>query len=250
MAIRFCVGAALACAVAGGTANAAEIRLLAGGFYRPVMQELAPKFEQATGHKLVVKWVPGPAVGREADAGEPFDVAIAQADTVDDMIKQGKIDGATRAELVRVGLAVAVPLDAPKPEVSSLEAFKRLLLDAKTIGTSPGSVSGAHLAAMAQKWGIAEQVLPKIKPAAIGTGGAFEMVARGEADIGFAAVASLPGIQLVTALPAEMQIYQVFVVGVGTAAREAQAARALVRYLTSDAATPVIRAKGMEPAKR
>jgi molybdate transport system substrate-binding protein len=250
MSTRSWFVAALACTLVGSGAHAAEIRVLAGGFYRPVMQELAPKFEQATGHQLVVKWVPGPAVGREADAGEPFDVAIAQANTLDDMIKHGKIDGATRAELVRVGLAVAVRPDAPKPDVSSVDAFRRLLLSAKTIGTSPGSVSGAHLVALAQKWGIAEQVLPKIKAAAVGTGGAFDMVARGEAEIGFAAVASLPGIQLVTALPEEMQIYQVFVVGVGTAARDAEAARALARYLTSDAATPVIRAKGMEPAKR
>ena len=246
----FWFGAALACALVGNAAHAAEIRVLAGGFYRPVMQELAPKFEQATGHKLVVKWVPGPAVGREADAGEPFDVAIAQADTLDDMVKRGKIDGSTRAELVRVGLAVAVRPDAPKPDVSSVEAFSQLLLGAKTIGTSPGSVSGAHLAALVQKWGIAQQVLPKIKAAAVGTGGAFEMVSRGEADVGFAAVANVPGIQLVTELPEEMQIYQVFVVGVGTHARDADAARALARYLTSDAATAVVRAKGMTPASR
>lgn len=214
------------------------------------MQELAPKFEQATGHTVVVKWVPGPAVGREADAGEPFDVAIAQADTIDEMVQRGKIESATRGELVRVGLALAVRAGAPKPDVRSVEAFARLLLGAKTIGTSPGSVSGAHLAALAQKWGIAEQVLPKIKAAAVGTGGAFEMVARGEAEIGFAAVATLPGIQLVTDLPEEIQIYQLFVVGVSTSARDAEAARGLARYLASEAATPVIRAKGMEPAKR
>jgi molybdate transport system substrate-binding protein len=247
---RFWFQCAFAIAFATNAAQAAEIRVLAGGFYRPVMLELVPKFEQATGHKVVIKWVPGPAVAREAEAGEPFDVAIAQTETLDDMVKRGRVDISTRAELVRVGLAVGVRPEAPKPDVSSAEAFSRLLLGATTIATSPGSVSGEHLRALARKWGIADQVLPKIKAAQVGTGGAFEMVARGEADVGFAGAASAPGVQLVTDLPEELQIYQVFVVGVSTAARDADAARALARYLTSDAATPVIRSKGMTPVRR
>src|SRR5437868_8889704 len=114
---RFWVGHVLAFALGGHAAQSAEIRVLAGGFYRPVMLELAPQFEQATGHKVIVKWVPGPAVGREAEAGELFDVAIAQADTLDEMVKSGRVDNATRADLVRVGLAVAVRPDAPRPDL-------------------------------------------------------------------------------------------------------------------------------------
>lgn len=236
--------------VVSGALHAADIRVLAGGFYRPVLQELGPRFEQATGHKLVVKWVPGPAVGREVDAGEPFDIAIAQSDVMEDLARRGKVDPATLASVVRVGLAVAIPAGSARPDVSTVAGFQKALLEARTISTSPGSVSGAHLARLLEQWGLAAQVRPKVKAAPVGTGGAFEMVAKGEADLGFAAAAQLPGTQLITALPEELQIYQVFVAAVAAGTVDQAAARALVGFLLSDEAAVVVRSKAMQPGGR
>jgi molybdate transport system substrate-binding protein len=232
----------------GVSAQAAEIKVLAGAFVRPVLEELGAQFERTTGHKLAIKWVPGPAVGREVEAGEAFDVAISQADTIDHLVKAGKIDPATRAEVIRVGLGVAVRAGAPKPDIGSVEAFKRALLNAKSVATSPQSASGAYLAGLLERLGIAAEVKPKLKSPPVNTGGAFGAVARGEAEIGFSAAAIIPGTELVP-IPAELQLYQVFVAGVGTDAKETDAAKALVKFLTSEAAVPVIRAKGMEPGK-
>lgn len=234
----------------GVTAEAGEIKVLAGAFVRPVLEELGAQFERTTGHKLATKWVPGPAVRREVEAGEAFDVAISQADTMDHLVKAGKIDPGTRADLVRVGPGVAVRAGAPKPDIGSVDAFKRALLNAKSVATSPESASGVYLAGLPERLGIAAEVKPKLKSPPVNTGGAFGAVARGEAEIGFAAAAIVPGTDLVGPFPAELQMYQVFVAGVGTAAKETEAAKALVKFLTSEAAVPVIRAKGMEPGKQ
>jgi molybdate transport system substrate-binding protein len=236
--------------LAAGALHAADIRVLAGGFYRPVLLELGPKFERATGHKLVVKWVPGPAVGREVDAGEPFDIAVAQSDVMEDLARRGKVDAAPLVALVRVGLALGVPAGSPRPDVSTVDGFKKALLDARIISTSPGSVSGAHLARLLDQWGLAAQVGPKVKAAPVGTGGAFEMVAKGGADLGFASAALLPGMELVTALPEELQIYQVFIAGLATQASDKVAARALLTFLSSEEAAAVVRSKAMQPGWR
>ena len=236
-----------AVALSAGGARAADIKVLGGAFLRPLLDQLGPQFERTTGHKLTIKWVPGPAVQREVDGGEAFDVALSQAGTIDRLIKAGKIDAATRADIVSVGLAMAIPARAPKPDISSVEGFKRALLDAKSIATSPESVSGAHLSSLLERWGIAAEVKAKLRPPAVNTGGAFGAVARGDAEIGIAAAAIIPGIELLS-LPAELQIYQVFVGGVGIAAKEPEAATALVKFLSSDSAVPAIKAAGMEPA--
>jgi len=227
-------------------AQAAEIKVLGAAFLRPVVDELGPQFEQSTGHKLAIKWVPGPAIGREADPGERFDVAMSQATTIDDMIKTGKLDHTSRAELARAGLAVAVHAGAPKPDVTSVEGFKRALLSAKSIAISPESVSGAYLAEQLDRFGIASEVKPKIISPPVNTGGAFGMVARGSAEIGVAAAAVVPGTELAR-FPAERQRYQAFVGAIGTSTKEPEAAKELFKFFASEAAAPVIKAKGMEP---
>lgn len=229
------------------TANvrAAEIRVLAGAFLRPVLDELGPQFEAGTGHKLSIKWVPGPAVGREVDRGEAFDVAMSQTTTIDDLINAGKADPESRSELVRVGLAVAVRAGSPRPDVTSVEGFKRLLLSASSIATSPQSVSGAYLTELIHRFRITADVKPKIMSPPVNTGGAFGAVARGDAEIGIAAAAVVPGTDL-AGFPEEIQLYEVFVAVIGSSAKEPAAAKALLKFLASEAATPVIQAKGME----
>lgn len=246
---------AAAIAIALALAQAAhaqlpEIKVVAGGFLLPAMNELGPQFERATGRRLAIKWVPGPSVGQEVEADPSVDVAIAQADVIDRLISVGKVDAGTRAELLRIGLGVVVRAGAPRPDVTSVEGFKQALLDAKSVATSPGSVSGVHLARLLDRWGIAAAVQPKIKSPPVGAGGAFEAVARGEAEIGFAASAIIPGTELIGPLPSELQVYQIFVAGITTAAKEKEAARALIEFLASDVAAPVLRAKGMEPVTR
>jgi molybdate transport system substrate-binding protein len=186
-------------------------------------------------------------VRSEVEGGQPFDVGLSQADIIDYLVKDGKIDPATRADLVRIGLAIAVRAGAPKPDVASVEAFKRTLLSAKSIGVSPGSASSAHLAALLERFGIVAQVKPKIITPPINRGGAFGLVARGEAEIGLAASDMVPGTELV-GFPTELQLYQVFAGGVASSAKEPEAAKELVRFLASERSASALKAHGMEPA--
>lgn len=230
-------------------AEAAEIKVLSGAGMRLVVQELGAQFERTTGHKLATKLVPGPVVEREIEAGAAFDVAISQADAIDKLVKSGKIDPATRTDLARVGLGLVVRAGAPKPDISSVDAFKRALLGAKKVAYVKEGASGIYFVGLLDRLGIAADVKPKLISPPVTDGGAFGAVARGEADIGIAVVNFVPGTDFVGPIPAELQIYLQFAVGVGTAATEPEAAKALVRFLTSEAAAPVIKAKGMEPGK-
>jgi molybdate transport system substrate-binding protein len=230
-------------------ARAVEINVLSGAGMRLLLEELGPQFERATGHKLATKFVPGPVVEREIEAGAAFDVAISQAAPIDKLVKAGKIDAATRADFARVGVGMAVRAGAPKPDIGSVEAFKRALLNAKSVAYAREGASGVYFTALLDRLGIAAEVKPKLISPPVSEGGPFVVVARGEAEIGIAVINFVPGADFVGPLPAELQTYLQFVVGVGTSAKETEAAKALVKFLTSDAAAAVIKAKGMEPRR-
>ena len=139
---------------------AAEIKAFVTGAARRAYETLAPQFERATGHKLVSQFDLPPALIKKIDAGEPFDVIILSYD-VEGLIKQGKVVADSRTVLGRVGVGVAVRQGAPKPDFSTVEAFKRALLDAKTIATSGEGSSGRYVASLLDRLGIAEQVKPR-----------------------------------------------------------------------------------------
>jgi molybdate transport system substrate-binding protein len=163
------------------------------------------------------------------------------------MIKEGKIVGTTRVDLVRSGIAIAVPQGAPKPDISTTDAVKRALLAAKGIGYSSGP-SGVFLEGLFKRWGIWDQVAAKIKQTPPGTP-VGSILARGDVDIGFQQVSELllyPGIQYVGPVPKEMDTVSVFHGGVHTGATHPDAARELIRFIGSPAALPYIKKTGME----
>jgi molybdate transport system substrate-binding protein len=232
--------------VQGIAAEAADVKVLCSNAIAPIMNELVPQFERATGHKLAIRYEFGPALSREIEAGVAFDVAILSLD-VEGLIKQGKITAGTRAVLGRTGIGVGVRKGAPKPDISTTDAFKRTLLNAKSIAYSGGS-SGLYFLGLLDRLGIAEDVKAKLKPQAGGS--VAKAVVTGDAEmvvVGVAVILMVDGAELVGWLPSELQTYVVFTGGISAAAKEAEAGRALLNFLTTPDAVAVFKAKGLEP---
>jgi molybdate transport system substrate-binding protein len=164
------------------------------------------------------------------------------------LIEKGKVMSDSRAELGRVGVGIAIPRGKRKPDFSTVDAFRRELLDAKAIATSGEGSSGRYVLALLDRLGIAAQVKPKIKSGAAGD--AAHLIARGEVDfavIGLPPLVGVAGIEWLGYLPAEIQSWLVFTAGISSAAKEPAAARALVRFLTTPEAIAVYKQKGLEP---
>jgi molybdate transport system substrate-binding protein len=230
------------------TTHAADITVLASNGIKAAVLELVPQFEKATGDRLVFTWGASNLLVKKIEGGEAFDVVIVTPALMKSLIKQGKVVDGSAIDLVRVGLGVAVKQGAPKPDISTAEAFKQALLNAKAIAYSPAGQSGLQFISVTVKLGIADQV--KAKGKANARGPAAELVAKGEADVAvqnLAELGSVRGVEVVGPLPAELQTFIVLTGGVGTDAKDKAGAQALIKYLTEPAAISVIKAKGMEP---
>ena len=235
---------------AGYTA-AAEIRVLALQSPQIAINAVGAAFEQDTGHKitqLLRRTDMPPEARKKIDSGEAFDVAFVLPPMMDLMIEQGKIVASTRTHFLRIGIGVAVRAGAAKPDISSVDAFKRTLLNAKSIAYLKGGASGPYLAALVERLGISADLQPKtIRPEMDIVG---DLVARGEAEVGVTAISTLlatPGVDVVGPLPKEIQSYVYFEAGIGTSALAPDAARDLVKFLTKPSTVLVIESKGMEP---
>ena len=247
------IAAALALAVAGvviqaRVANAAEVTVLCSVGMKAVMEALATEFERATKNKVVAKYDISATLKREIDGGGAFDVVVLTPPMVDDLIKQGKVVADTRATIARSGLALAIKAGTRKPDVSSADAFKKTLLDAKSIAYAKEGASGIYFADLIQRLKIADQL--KAKSTLTTTGDAIgEAVAHGTAEIGILPVSEiLPvrGVELGGTFPPEVQSYIVMVGGVSAHAKQAAAARDLMKFIMAAAANPVVKQKGME----
>ena len=239
--------------VTASTARAQEIRVMtSGGFTAPYL-ELVPTFEHATKQKVITSF--GASMGGAPDSipsrlerGEPVDVVILAAPALDDLIRQGKVVAGSRVDLVRSVIGMAVRAGAPRPDISTVDALKRTLLEAKSIAYS-ASASGVYLSTdMFPRLGIADQIKHKtkrIESERVGT-----VVARGDAEIGFQQVSELlpiAGIDYVGPLPEAVQQVTVFSAGIATKARDPEAAKAMIRFLASPAARAAITKNGLEP---
>jgi molybdate transport system substrate-binding protein len=235
-------------AVQGTFAHAAEIRVLSSNGVHSVMVEMVPAFERATGHKISIDYNTANQVVDRIKGGESADLVIITRPTADGLIKQGKIVAGTDKILGRSGVGVAIRAGLPKPDISTPEALKRALLDAKSIAFTKTGGSGIHFAKVAERLGIADQVNAKAK---VPEGGAVgPLVASGEAEMAVQQIPELlavPGIQYVGPLPPELQIATVFTTGVMTGARQPEAAKALLDFLTTPAAVGMFKSKGLEP---
>jgi molybdate transport system substrate-binding protein len=239
--------------VLAGTVFGAEVNVMSSGGFTAAYLELAPGFERTTQNKVLTVY--GASMGGAPDSipsrlqrGEPADVVILAGPALDDLIKQGKVVAGSRVDLARSIIGMAVRAGAPKPDISSVDALKRTLLEAKSIAFS-ASASGAYLSAeLFPRLGIADQIMGKskrIESERVGT-----VVARGDAEIGFQQVSellSIPGIEYVGPLPPEVQQITLFSAGIAAGAREPEAGRELIKFLGSAAAAPAIAKSGLEP---
>ena len=236
---------ALAILLAPITAQAAEVAFLCSNALKAVMEEIAPQFEKASGHKLVISFGSTNPLKARIEKGEAFDLTILGDAAIEELAKQGKLDAATRVVVARSVLGVAFRKGAPKPDVSTTDAFKRTLLDAKSIAYLENGLTGTYLKVLFQRLGITENMQAKHKS----TRGA-ETVARGEAELGVTQLSEIlyeKGVELAGLLPPEIQNYTNFPAAVSAGTKQADAAKALLKYLASPDAARVIRAHGLEP---
>ena len=235
----------------GVTATAAEVNVMAGNALAGMIGELGPQFERATGHKLVMQYGLSRTFKPKIEAGEAIDLVILSLETIDDLAKQGKVAAGTRADIARTGVGVAVRAGASKPDINSIDAFKRSLLNAKSISWAPRTETGEHLAKVFERLGITEEIRAKTKPQQA-VDRVAKAVAEGEAELAITVTSLLmvPGVELVGKIPPELQTYLTFTAAVGVAANQPEAAKGLTKYLTSPEAAPVIKARGWEPATR
>jgi molybdate transport system substrate-binding protein len=237
--------AAFGIAQAGG---AAEIKVLSIPFKGP-LEEIRAEFERTTGHKLVTRYAPSAELRRQIAAGETFDAVITFPGQIDDFAKQGKVVAGTRVDVARAGLGVAVKKGAAKTDITSADAFKRVLLDAGSIAYAAEGPSGVHLLGVIERLGIAAQIKPKLKP--VGAGSlVVAPVAKGEAEIAVVSIPFIlaePGAELTGSLPVELQSYVVYAVGIATDATDAAAAKAFVEFLSGTGSARALKANGLEP---
>jgi len=230
-----------------GAAQAADIKVLSSTALRAVLDELGPQFEKATGNKLVFTIGPAAVMKAQIDQGAEFDVAIVTPPLLEALAASGKVDPGTKAVIARSALSVSVRAGAPKPDVNTADALKHTLLQAPSIGFNGQGASRAGIEAMFAKLGIADDLKPRIK---LVKSSAPEALAKGEVALALSPMSealAVPAVQLAGPVPADYQSYLVLSGAVSSASKNAEAAKALVRFLTAPSAAPVLKAKGMEP---
>ena len=227
-------------------ANGVEIQVLSSQAIKEAYLAFQPEFERVSGHKLTTAWFGTIDAVRKLRAGEIFDAAILVSPSMSEMIKEGKIVADSRVDLVRSEVAIAVPAGAPKPDISTVDKVKDLLLEAKKGAGYSSGPSGVYLQDLFKRWGIADQIKTTQTPPGTPVG---TLLTSGKVDIGFQQVSELmlyPGIQYIGPVPKDMQHVSVFCGGVHAAAKHPDAARELIKFILSPAALPYIKHSGME----
>ncbi len=233
--------------------RANEITLIAPGGIRAAVDQMIPAFEKSTGHKVKATFGSGGGTKERVINGEPFDVPIVQL-PLDPVLASGHVIAASETPLAFVAVGVAVRTGAPKPDISSADAVKRLLLGSKAIAypnAASGAAAGVSFNETLQKLGIADAMKPKIKIAQGGRG-AMELLAKGEVDIGLTFISEIitePGVEVVGPLPRDISTPTALVGFVSAHTKEPEAAKALLRYLSSSEAAAVYKQRGMEPGR-
>ena len=232
-----------------GMANAAEIKVLSTQATQEAYLELVAQFEKASGHKVTTVFTGTLNVQKRLADGEPYDLIIMAGPAIDDQIKLGKAVAGSRVDFAKSGTGLAVRKGAAKPDISSADALRKTLLAAKSIGYSTGP-SGLYMLSVFEKLGIADQVKAKLKqtPSGVFVG---TLIANGETELGFQQISELvhfAGIDYVGPLPGDLQRLTVFSAGIHAGAKQADAASALVKFITAPAAASVIKKHGLEPA--
>jgi len=228
--------------------QAAELKVIAGGSMTASMNALAAPFEKASGHKLSIHFDSTPNIIARVNSGTPFDVVVVPVDVFKDAAAKARFAPGPTVDIARVGYGVIVRAGAPKPDLSTPDAFKKSLLAAPSIAFLPASAAGAYVTKVFERLGIGEEMKAKTKvqaaPAQIAPA-----VAKGEAELGvfLTNVLVAPGVELVGPFPGDLQQELVFTSAVAADAKEADAAKALIDYLRTQEAVAIIKAAGMTP---
>jgi molybdate transport system substrate-binding protein len=247
--MKLTVAAALAVfSLLTATAQAADLKVWSGNGPRAAVRELCAQFARATGNKVDVSFEVNPEVQRKLEGGETFDVVVGNPPTIDALIKAGKVVPGSKADFGRAGLAAAVRSGAPKPDISSVDAFKRALLATKAVSFPGEGASGKYFVSVVERVGLANEMKSKLKPMAADD--TAEVVARGEADMVVVVATRLidvPGIDIVGPIPPEVQTWIGFAAGVSAAAKHPEAAKARIAFMHAPSAAAILRSKGVDP---
>jgi molybdate transport system substrate-binding protein len=222
------------------------IKIVSGGAMRSLMADIVPLFERASGVKAEVEFRLTSVLQKEIEDGAAFDLALLPRPELDALARAGRIAADSTADVTRSAVGLAVRAGAPKPDIGTVDAFKRSLLEAKSIAYSDGP-SGAYIADLLDRLGIAREMKRKTK---LTSRPVAELVAAGEAEIGMqqiVAILPVEGAELVGSLPSELQNVIVYAAGLSTDAQNGAAAKNCIDFMRSPEAVHLIRAKGMQP---
>jgi molybdate transport system substrate-binding protein len=226
--------------------DASQIKILSGGAMKSLMVEVVPLFERAIGTTVEIKFALTSVLTKEIEDGAAFDIALLPRPELDALVEAGRIAAGTQTDITRSAVGLAVRAGAPKPDIGTVEALKRTLQAAKSIGYSDGP-SGAYIAELLVRLGIAGEMNPKTR---LTSRPVAEIVAEGEAEIGMqqiVAILPVKGAELVGPLPGELQNIIVYAAGLATGTRQSGTARAFIAFMATPEVVRMIRAKGMEP---
>jgi molybdate transport system substrate-binding protein len=229
-----------------GPASAAEVTLLCTNALKSVMEELGPQFEKASGNKLHIVFAATNPLKARIEKGESFDAAMLGGGAIDDLLKQGKLAAGSRTDVATSTLGVTIRKGAPKPDIATTEAFKRTMLNAKSLAFNKAGLTADYLKGLFQRLGIAEAMQAKFVDAR-----SAEAVAEGKAEIGITQISEIlpiAGAELVGPLPKDIQERTAFPAALSAAAKQPDAAKALLKFLVSPEAAKAIKSKGLEPA--
>ena len=253
----WCFAAAIAAALSPlflvviGVANGADIKVLSAGALEPPLNDLLPQFERSSGHKVTIIYETVGALMSRLQRDESADVAIVSGQQNEDLQKQGKIVVGSRHDIAKVGLGVGVRKGAPKPDISSVDSFKRALLSARSIAygdPAGGGSSDIYIVELFDRLGIAAEIRSKTKlfPTTLE---AMQAVARGELEMGFrqaSVIVAAPDLDFAGPLPAAIQSYTLYAAGLVASSKQQDAGKALIGFISSPVAEAVMKAKGFE----
>jgi molybdate transport system substrate-binding protein len=230
-------------------ADTIELKVMTSNALRTVFGELVPAFERAHGIRIAATYDPAKRVQKRIAAGETADVAVSNTPAIERMINEDILDAGSRRDFARYGIGIAVKAGAPKPDVGTVDAFKRTLLEARTIACTIEGTSGMYFSQLIERLGIADAINAKASRQPGGL--CAEQLLDGRADIAIQQVPELlaagKGIELAGLFPAELQKMSVLAAGVFKASVQAAASRTFIEFLATPEASRSFKAAGFDP---
>jgi molybdate transport system substrate-binding protein len=257
--IRILAFALMAAMRSGSTANAAEIRVLSSGSLKAALSQLLPDFQKSSGNTATIEYGPAGAIAGRIEKDETADVVIVSRAQLQKLESDGKAVRGSLVDIAGIALGLAIRKGAPKPDISTVEAFKQALLAARSIGyrdPATGSTSGIYTASLLERLGIAQDLRPKLnldRSAGDVPENVFLGVAKGDIEMQIGQITEIviaPGVDLAGPLPREIQNTTLMAAGIVTTSKAPDAAKALIGFLSSPSAAAVLKASGFQPVSK